>query len=78
MNLPFILTSVGYSSFRSNLLPLDEVPADGIYSMSLDSKERTLTRYPWLSALEDQPEASLCMVRRRILICERSENICAH
>ncbi|KAF9379308.1 hypothetical protein CPB97_009039 [Podila verticillata] len=56
VDLPFILTSVGYSSFRSDLLPLDEVPADGIYSVSL-AKERTLTHYPWVSALKDQPEA---------------------
>ncbi|KAG0332863.1 hypothetical protein BG000_009672 [Podila horticola] len=60
-DLPFILTSVGYSSFRSDLLPLDEVPADGIYSMSLDSNKRTLAHYPWLSALEDRPETSLYM-----------------
>ncbi|KAG0346248.1 hypothetical protein BG004_002096 [Podila humilis] len=46
---PFILTSVGYSTFRSDLLPLDEVPADGIYCMSLDA-DRTLTHYPWISA----------------------------
>ncbi|KAG0031167.1 hypothetical protein BGZ81_001660 [Podila clonocystis] len=60
-DLPFILTSVGYSSFRSDLLPLEEVPADGIYSMSLGSIERTLVHYPWVSALEDRPETSLFM-----------------
>ncbi|KAI8596454.1 asparagine synthase-domain-containing protein [Dissophora ornata] len=49
IDLPFILTSVGYSSFHSDLLTLEEVPADGIYSLSLGSDgAKSLTRYPWV------------------------------
>ncbi|KAF9416127.1 hypothetical protein BGZ94_010303 [Podila epigama] len=46
---PFILTSVGYSSFKTDLLPLDEVPADGIYCLASDPLSRSLTHYPWVS-----------------------------
>ncbi|KAF9427547.1 hypothetical protein BGZ76_002299 [Entomortierella beljakovae] len=53
---PFILTSVGYSSFRRDLLPLEEVPADGIYSLNLGlSSDSTIKRYPWLAATFGQP-----------------------
>ncbi|KAF9903904.1 hypothetical protein EC991_003195 [Linnemannia zychae] len=49
--LPFIITSTGYSSFRSELLPLEEVPADGIYSISLFSNSpKTIIRHPWVPA----------------------------
>ncbi|GJJ72773.1 asparagine synthase (glutamine-hydrolysing) [Entomortierella parvispora] len=58
LELPFLLTSVGYSSFRSDLMPLDEVPADGIYCMSLKTgtNEKTLSHFPWIpsSAVVDR------------------------
>ncbi|KAG0251040.1 hypothetical protein BG011_007890 [Mortierella polycephala] len=55
MDLPFILTSVGYSSFKSDLLPLDEVPADGIYCLSIQSNGiKSLDRYPWIPSTIDQ------------------------
>ncbi|KAF9565648.1 hypothetical protein EC968_004044 [Mortierella alpina] len=50
VDFPFILTSVGYSSFRDDLLPLEEVPADGIYRLSLGSVNNgIITRCPWVS-----------------------------
>ncbi|KAG0297606.1 hypothetical protein BGZ98_000548 [Dissophora globulifera] len=57
LDLPFMLTSVGYSHIHSELLPLEEVPADGIYSLSLNlAGDNTIARYPWLasSAVESQ------------------------
>ncbi|KAF9111717.1 Asparagine synthetase domain-containing protein 1 [Mortierella sp. AM989] len=54
LDLPFILTSVGYSSFRSDLLALDEVPADGIYGLRLGSEgKKSLDRYPWVPSIPD-------------------------
>ncbi|KAG0273826.1 hypothetical protein BGZ95_010357 [Linnemannia exigua] len=51
IGLPFIITSTGYSSFRSDLLPLEEVPADGIYSVSLSPHSpKTTTKHPWIPA----------------------------
>ncbi|KAF9092062.1 hypothetical protein BGX29_010635 [Mortierella sp. GBA35] len=51
LGLPFIITSAGYSSFRSELLPLEEVPADGIYSLSLASNSpKATTKHPWIPA----------------------------
>ncbi|KAG0198334.1 Asparagine synthetase domain-containing protein 1 [Mortierella sp. GBA30] len=48
---PFILTSVGYSSFHSDLMALEEVPADGIYRLSLSSGDsKDMARYPWVSS----------------------------
>ncbi|KAF9949691.1 hypothetical protein BGZ72_008575 [Mortierella alpina] len=52
---PFILTSVGYSSFRNDLLPLEEVPADGIYQLSLGSfNNGAITKCPWVSSSVEQ------------------------
>ncbi|KAF9974686.1 hypothetical protein BGZ73_001844 [Actinomortierella ambigua] len=45
---PFILTSVGYSQHQSDCLPLDEVPANGFYSLAVDDPLCTLTHYPWV------------------------------
>ncbi|KAF9173169.1 hypothetical protein BGX20_003935 [Mortierella sp. AD010] len=60
-SLPFILTSVGYSTFRSDLLALEEVPADGIYSLRLGSEgERLIARYPWVSSISDQSNTTEC------------------
>ncbi|KAK5827385.1 asparagine synthase-domain-containing protein [Linnemannia elongata] len=51
VGLPFILTSTGYSAFRSELLRLEEVPADGIYSLSLASNSpKVVTKHPWIPA----------------------------
>ncbi|KAF9919956.1 hypothetical protein FBU30_010344 [Linnemannia zychae] len=51
IELPFILTSTGYSSFRNELLSLDEVPADGIYSLSLaPDHPRIINKHPWIPA----------------------------
>ncbi|KAG0059114.1 hypothetical protein BGZ89_000695 [Linnemannia elongata] len=51
VGLPFILTSTGYSAFRNELLRLDEVPADGIYSLSLASNSpKVVTKHPWVPA----------------------------
>ncbi|KAG0262418.1 hypothetical protein DFQ27_002344 [Actinomortierella ambigua] len=44
---PFLLTSVGYSRHQANCLSLDEVPANGFYSLSVDDPTCTLTHYPW-------------------------------
>ncbi|KAG0242551.1 hypothetical protein BGW41_003909 [Actinomortierella wolfii] len=44
---PFILTSVGYSQYQTECLPLDEVPADGFYSILVGDPTCTLTHYPW-------------------------------
>ncbi|CAO3573915.1 unnamed protein product [Mortierella alpina] len=55
VDTPFILTSVGYSSFRTDLLPLDEVPADGIYRRSLGVDDNgIITRCPWISSSIEQ------------------------
>ncbi|KAF9356729.1 hypothetical protein BGX26_004843 [Mortierella sp. AD094] len=60
-NLPFILTSVGYSTFSSDLLALEEVPADGIYSLHLGSEgEKSIARYPWVPSIPDQPNVTEC------------------
>lgn len=48
LGLPFILTSVGYSAVRTDLLPLDEVPADGIYCLSIGGENKALSHYPWI------------------------------
>ncbi|KAI1315381.1 hypothetical protein EDD11_000885 [Mortierella claussenii] len=65
VDLPFILTSVGYSGFRRDLLALEEIPADGIYSLSTTSGGvRSLSRYPWVPSSLHQSSAveeSLCM-----------------
>jgi len=65
LKLPFLLTSVGYSSFRNDLLPLDEVPADGIYCLSLnaDDNDRTLSHFPWIpsSAVIDPPSHNISL-----------------
>ncbi|KAF8942877.1 hypothetical protein BGZ47_006047 [Haplosporangium gracile] len=51
IGLPFILTSTGYSAFHSELLRLEEVPADGIYSLSLASNiPNVITKHPWVPA----------------------------
>ncbi|KAF9916373.1 hypothetical protein BX616_003924 [Lobosporangium transversale] len=56
IDLPFILTSVGYSSFRKDLMLMEEVPADGIYRLALEAQSKmSLTRYPWASATSIQP-----------------------
>ncbi|KAG0356805.1 hypothetical protein BGZ54_000599, partial [Gamsiella multidivaricata] len=50
---PFILTSVGYSALHKDLLALDEVPADGIYSLSLKTEsQHSLIRYPWIPSVQ--------------------------
>ncbi|KAG9323965.1 hypothetical protein KVV02_003236 [Mortierella alpina] len=55
VDYPFILTSVGYSTFRSDLLPLEEVPADGIYRLSLGAVDNgIITKCPWISSSVEQ------------------------
>ncbi|KAK3824593.1 MAG: asparagine synthase-domain-containing protein [Benniella sp.] len=56
---PFILTSVGYSSFQGSLLALDEVPADGIYSLVLGSNGMSMiTKHPWIRSTVDEQGGS--------------------
>ncbi|KAG0289524.1 hypothetical protein BGZ96_006954 [Linnemannia gamsii] len=51
IGLPLMLTSTGYSAFRNELLQLEEVPADGIYSLSLAFHSlKVITRHPWVPA----------------------------
>ncbi|KAF9988027.1 hypothetical protein BGZ75_010161 [Mortierella antarctica] len=55
VDYPFILTSVGYSTFHSDLLPLEEVPADGIYRLSLGAVDNgIITKCPWISSSVEQ------------------------
>ena len=62
--LPFILTSTGYSAFRSELLHLEEVPADGIYRLSLASNSpKVITKHPWVQAQSSSANEPDTMVR---------------
>ncbi|KAF9581305.1 hypothetical protein BGW38_001727 [Lunasporangiospora selenospora] len=62
VTLPFVLTSVGYSVYQTDLLPLDEVPADGIYAFSLkESTINSIMRYPWIPSEATPLEGSLAM-----------------
>lgn len=64
VGLPFILTSTGYSAFRSELLRLEEVPADGIYSLSLASNSpKVVTKHPWIPAQSSSANEPGTMVR---------------
>lgn len=59
MEPPFILTSVGYSSFQESLLALDEVPADGIYSLVLGSNGMSMiTKHPWIQSTVNEQGGS--------------------
>ncbi|KAI8351560.1 asparagine synthase-domain-containing protein [Mortierella sp. GBAus27b] len=54
IQFPFILTSVG------DLLTLDEVPADGIYGLTLGSNsENMVTKYPWVHSTPSEQVDSL-------------------
>lgn len=64
IGLPFILTSTGYSDFRSELLRLEEVPADGIYSLPLASNSpKVIAKHPWVPAQSSSADEPGTMVR---------------